>query len=356
VIHRLIVIGLTIALTAPALAVSPGGQKTISFKENLSITQNNWFPHRIIVDAQGNIYVLSGRERTFLTFNPTGREVSRREIPKGQGPGEFDNFDPVLSSDGRMYAADWSQRRLTVLGPDFKVVRIEKMRLYGDAFQMDSKGQRYFLAYQASKARERNLIVLTKCAPSGDILNTINSYEWGPRRRGDGTYEEDLYRTQLKFALDPQDNVVYAFSNKYEVFVISPSGTCIRTLTRDVKPRKVEKEDIDRLLPESTTTSPYKYLVPDRVPAIAGLFPLKDGHLIVVTFAKTGDRMSLAGDLFDKKGNFLETVQVPKYYQWDFLLAPMKSKALVLNDDFYTIESDADEETFWVKRYRIEWK
>ena len=60
----------------------------------------------------------------------------RRQFPKGQGPGEFDSFDPVFSPDGRLFAADWSQRRLTILDLDFKVVQIEKMGLYGDEFQM----------------------------------------------------------------------------------------------------------------------------------------------------------------------------------------------------------------------------
>ncbi|OGD13389.1 MAG: hypothetical protein A2V76_10670 [Candidatus Aminicenantes bacterium RBG_16_63_14] len=355
-IHRSIVLSLVMTFVVAALAASPGGQKAVTFTETLSITQDDWFPYQIIVDTRGNIFVLSGRERTLLGFDLTGREVLRRQIPRGRGPGEFDSFDPVFSPDGRLFAADWAQRRLTILDLDFKVVHIEKMSLYGDEFQMDSKGQRYFLAYQASKARERNRVVLTKCAPSGDVVKEIVGYEWGPRRRVDGMYEDNLYRTQLKYALDAQDNLIYAFSSKYEVFVASPSGELVQTITRDVKPRKVEKEDVDRLLPDPSKKSAYQYLVPDRVPAIAGLFPLKDGHLLVVTFEKAGEETSLAGDLFDINGRFLGTVRVPKYYRWDFLLAPMKSQAFVWNDGFCTIESDADEERFWVKRYRIEWK
>ncbi len=278
--------------------------------------------------------------------------------PASQGTGTrgIRQFDAVFSQDGRLYAADWSQRRLTVLGPDFRVILIEKMKLYGDQFQMDSKGQRYFLAYQASASPERNRVVLTRCAASGEILKEIADYEWGPRRVGRGVYEDSLYRTQIKYALDLQDNVVYAFSNKYEVSVISPSGDLVRTIARDVKPRKVEKEDTDRLLPDPTKKSPYKYLIPDRVPAIAGLFPLKDGHLLIVTFEKTGQETSLAGDLFDVNGRFLATVPVPQYYQWDFLLAPRKANALIRNNNLYTIEADADEATFWVKRYRIDWR
>ena len=355
-ICRAIVMGTVIASIVSVSAGTPGGQTAIAFKETLSITQDDWLPYQIIIDPRGNIYVLSGRERTLLGFDPAGREIFRRQFPKGQGPGEFDSLDPVFSQDGRLYAADWSQRRLTVLDTDFKVVQIEKMKLYGSQFQMDSRGQRYFLAYQASKAPERNRVVLTKCAPSGDILKEISGYDWGPRRVAGGLYEDDLYRTQIKYALDLEDNVVYAASDKYEISVISPSGDPVRTVTKDLKPRKVAREDLDRLLPDPAKKSPYKYLVPDRVPAIAGLFPLKDGHLLVVTFEKIDGESSLAGDLFDVNGRFLATVRVPKYYQWDFLMAPMKSKALAWNDGFYTIESDADEERFWVKRYQLEWK
>jgi hypothetical protein len=348
------VMGLITASLATASSTPAGGSKGIAFKETLSITREGWFPYRVMIDGKGNVYVLSGREKTFFAFDPTGKEISRRQIPKGQGPGEFDNFDPVFSPSGQLYAADWSQRRLTILDRDFKVVEIRKMPLYGDLFQMDSAGRQYFLAYQASKARERNRVALAQCSPAGKIIKEIASYEWGPRQRGAGVYEDDLFRTQLKYALDDQDNVVYALSNRYEITILSPEGKTVRTIAKDVKPRKVDKADVDRLLPDPSK-SPTKYLVPDLVPAIAGIFPVNKGRLIVITFERTGEEATVAGDLFDEKGHFLETTLVPKYYHWDFLLAPQKSCAFIRGDDFYTIESDRDEEVFWVKRYRILW-
>jgi hypothetical protein len=335
----------------------PRTYKAITFKEDLRLSQADWFPYRLNVDAEGNIYVLSGKERTFIVFDPSGRERSRRQIAKGQGPGEFSDFDFVFDKSGRLLAADWAQRRLTVFDKDFRIDKIEKLNLYGDQFLMDSKGQRYFLAYQIlAKARERNRVVLTRCDANGKILKEIASYEWGPRRRGDGTFEEDLYRIQLKYALDPQDNVCYAFSNKYEVFVVSPEGEAVQTIKKEAKTRKVTKEDIDRLLPPSSSKSPYKHIIPDNVPPIAGIFPLKNDYLLVVTFEKAGQDTALAGDLFDGGGRLVATVSVPKYYNWDFLLAPQKSRALVRGDYFYAIEADADEENFWVKRYKIVWE
>lgn len=351
--HRFIffVLSTTLLLTTPA--ESADVKKSISFQETLSITQEDWFPYQITVDPRGNMYVLSGKQTSFLTFDPSGRETSRRFIPKGQGPGEFNSFDPVITQDGRFLAADWPQRRLTLLDRDFKVVRMEKMGLYGDIFQVDSKGQRYFLAFKAGRTRDRNTVVLTKCSQAGDTVKEFASYEWGPRLMGGGSYEDDLYRTQLKYALDARDNLIYAFSNKYEIFVVSPRGDVLRVITRDVKPRRVGKADTDRLLPGPSEKSPYKYVVPGRVPPISGLFPLSDGQLLVVTFEKAEGEKSLAGDLFDENGRYVATVKVPRYYHWDFLLAPQKSMAVVLDDDFYAIESDAEEETFWVKRYKI---
>jgi len=335
----------------------PETRKAIAFKEDLRLTQADWFPYRLNVDAEGNIYVLSGKERTLIVFDPSGRERSRRQITKGQGPGEFSDFDFVFDKTGRLFAADWAQRRLTIFDKDFRIEKIEKLNLYGDEFLMDSKGQRYFLAYQLlEKTRERNRVVLTRCDPNGKILKEIASYEWGPRRRADGTFEEDLYRKQLKYTIDAKDSVYYAFSNKYEVFVVSPEGDPVRTIRKDAKTRKVTKEDIDQLLPPSSSKLPWKHIIPEHVPPIAGLFPLKDNYLLVVTFEKAGQDLALAGDLFDGGGRFVATVPVPKYYYWDFLLAPQKSRALVRGDYFYSIEADADEENFWVKRYKIVWE
>jgi hypothetical protein len=354
--HRTVFVSLIILSAIPAWANPPEAQRVITFKEALSVAQENWFPSRLIIDSEGNICVYSDLDRTLLFFNSSGRELSRRSFTKGQGPGEFNGFDPAFSPDGRLFVADWPQRRITIFGPDLNLVNIEKMKLYGDQFRLDSKGNRYFLAYQAASSRARNRVVLTKCTPSGDIIKEITDYEWGPRQRSDGTYETDLFPTQLKYALDAQDNVVYAFSNEYKIFIISPTGEIVRTIIRDVKPRKVEKEDVDRLLPDPSKDVGYKHLIPDRVPAIAGLFALADGCLLVVTFEKAAVEGFLAGDLFDVNGRYIATVPVPKYYHWDFLLSPQKSWAALWKENFYTIESDANEEKRWVKCYRIEWK
>ena len=332
---------------------------SLKFKEDLSIIQEGWFPLQQYVDHEKNIYVLSfhsRKEQTLIKFDPQGKEISRRQIVEGQGPGEFQGFDPVFTYDGRVFVADWSQRRLTIMDKSFKIEKITKLDLNGDRFTMDSRSNMYFLAYKPARMRSQNKIVLTKCDPDGKILKEYAEYEWGPREKGDGTYEDDLFRTQMKFAIDSKDNLYFSLSSKYEIQVIGPDGLPKKKIVRDVKPRKVTQEDLDKRLPAKPSRVQFKYVIPERVPFIADIFPLQNGYLLVITFEKVDDIAFLAGDLIDNDGNFVAEVKIPRYHNWDFLLAPLRTSALCFSDDFYTIESDADEEKFWVKRYKIVWE
>lgn len=101
--------------------------------------------------------------------------------------------------------------------------------------------------------------------------------------------------------------------------------------------------------------APYgvEFISPKYMPYIANLFILNNKYLLVITYENDFDEETLAGDLFDEKGIFQNRVEVPKYYNWYYLFAALKSNVIYKNKNFYTIETDESEENFYVKRYKM---
>ena len=323
------------------------------FVEDFSFTRETWWPWSILIDDTGNIYVFSGKERRLDRFDPQGDVSFIKEFPKGQAPGEFHGFDPEFSQDEKMFIVDGSQRRLTIYDPGFEIKDIAKLDLWGDIFRLDSRGNMYFLQMKfLPNTTDRQRLVLTKCSPDGVPLHEIHGYEWGQRRDSSGIYHTDAYRTQIRYKIDSFDNVYYATSNKYEINVVTPEGTIIRRITKRGRSRVLTQTEVDSFRPKKPN-SRFVTDIPENMPYIADLFVLDNDYLLVITFENSGEEVSLIGDVFDEAGIYRAGVRVPKYYRWDFLLAPHKSGAVYKNGYFYTIESDLHEEDFWIKRYKV---
>ncbi|MCJ7583064.1 MAG: hypothetical protein MUP98_21310, partial [Candidatus Aminicenantes bacterium] len=205
----------------------------LKFSQDLSLFEVEWWPFSLLIDEPGNIYVITGPEIVLRKFSPSGNEINRKGFPKGQGPGEFNGFDPCLSKNGYLYIADWSQRRLTLLDASFKILELSKMKLYGCVFRLDSRNNMYFLAIEPlPNTSDRQKLVFTKCSPSGEPVLRIHEYEWGQYRDNNGIYHTDAFRTQLRYKIDSKDNAYYAATDKYEINVISPDGKVIKRITK----------------------------------------------------------------------------------------------------------------------------
>jgi hypothetical protein len=97
-----------------------------------------------------------------------------------------------------------------------------------------------------------------------------------------------------------------------------------------------------------------EYLAPKNVPPIADFFILEDHSFLVITHENAYDDGMIAGDLFSSRGDYLNRVQVPRYYLWNFVTHPLgKKMALYKNGNFYTIEANEAEDRFFVKKYRV---
>ena len=330
-----------------------GPPLSIWFEQDLSISEKSWIPQDLLIDEEENIYTFSDGLKK---FNRQGVGVKSIKIPTGQGPGEFQKIDPCFSRDGLLYIFDPPQRRLTIMNKDLEIQRIQKLDYAGMIFQADSKGNMYFLNLEfIPKTTDRQRLVLTKFSPSGIPKYRMHEYEWGMFRDSKGIYHHAIYPPQLKYKIDLEDNTWYAMSDKYEVNIVNPEGVLIRRILKKGLTRKITQKEITKYKPKSPAPR-LVFDMPEYMPSIADLFVLDNHFLLVVTFENDDDELTLGGDLFDDRGIYRARVQIPKYSNWNDLVQPKKSNAVYRNGHFYTIESDQDEEHFFLKRYKIIWK
>jgi hypothetical protein len=199
----------------------------------------------------------------------------------------------------------------------------------------------------------KHRLVLTKYSAAGKAQCELHEYVWGQTYdKTKGKYVDHLFRPQLKYNIDSHDNIYDAMTDKYEINIVSPGEELIRTIKKRGQARKVTRKDIDKFMPSSSEALRVRqeYNIPEHMPCIADLFVLDNSYILVVTFENDISSSTLAGDLFDDKGLYRARIQIPKYYRWNFLLAPSENNAIYRNNYFYTIEADETEENFYVKR------
>ncbi|MGA2531440.1 MAG: hypothetical protein ABSG19_00245 [Candidatus Aminicenantales bacterium] len=325
----------------------------VKFVLDLTLRQEGWSPHALLVDNGGAIHVFSGKDNTLTRFDAAGRETLRRDFKSGQGPGEFGFFDPGFTQDGRLLVLDGRQRRLTAFDGDLKLLGISRVALWGDNFRLDSLSSMYLMVMKfLPNTRDRQLLVLTKCSPEGKPVYEIHEYEWGLYRDSTGIYHGQAFRSQVKYQIDARDNLWYVATDRYEIHIVSPEGKLVRRIIKKGDPRKLTGAEIEGIKTKDPR-SKVVYDVPERVPPIADLFLLDQGYVLVVTFESQPESGELIGDIFDGQGIFRARARVPKYDGWNFLMAPSKPLALARGGFFYTVETPEGGDDTVVKRYKI---
>jgi hypothetical protein len=160
------------------------------------------------------------------------------------------------------------------------------------------------------------------------------------------------------YKIGPENAVYYAMSDRYEINIVSDQGELVRRITKKGVARKGTEKDTEIALRDFPWASKPRseIVIPEIMPSLADFFVLPNGYLLVITFESELDRSSLSGELFDDQGVFQARVEVPKYDDWFSLIGTREiGKAMVEGDSFYTIEADAAEEIFSVKRYKMIW-
>ena len=76
--------------------------------------------------------------------------------------------------------------------------------------------------------------------------------------------------------------------------------------------------------------------------------------ILVITYENPILGLTLKGDLFANDGNYLSSVEVPKYSRWEDWGGLFKKGAMYKHNHFYTVEEDQDG-NFKLKRYKVIW-
>ncbi len=325
----------------------------LEFVEELSITNEGWWPAALDVDDKGNIYICDEKEAAIKKYSSEGNPLLEKNFKRGQGPGDLNFMDLHCSSDGLVYVFDQMVRRLSVLDSDLNV---HSTRVLDGSctFRMDSTGN--FFLWQIGG--QENTATLAKYSPSGRVIGKmvkvrIVEDQFIPEK---GTFVWPLYLPQTIYKLDSDDNVYFCTTDKYEIILVSPDGRQLKKIVKKGQTRRFTTRDRDMLpsAPAPANSFRTKYLAPDNVPPVADFFILKDHSLLVLTHENPYDDKMIAGDIFNSRGDYLSRVQVPKYHLWNFQTHPLgKKMALYKNGNFYTIEASEAEDRFFVKRYRV---
>lgn len=334
---------------------------SLKFEEELSLTKEGWWPSKVLVDDEGNIYVSQVKENLIYKFDYQGNEILKKEFPKGQGPGEFVSMAPRLSSDGRFFIYDRRQLRLTIMNNNYEIQNTLKFNEYRWIFHLDSEANMYFWVVKfLPRTKDANRVVLTKFSLSGEIIHEVFEYIWsiyavdGKRIE----HKHPLYKPYGMYKLDSRNNVFLAMSCNYEINVVSPEGKKIQKIVKKGQSRKMTDKDIEKAMSYFPFASKpgNQIIIPEFMPYIADFFIMGNSYILVITFKNDFDKRTLAGDLFDEDGIFQARVEVPKYYRWFDLMGPGNSNALVKGNHFYTIEADETEENFYIRRYKMVWE
>lgn len=330
------------------------------FSEDMRIHHEGWWPQSVLIDSNDRIMVPAYRENRIYVFDQAGHELETLEFPEGQGPGEFSAMEPQLSPNGDLYIYDRRQQRLTIM--DIKgrvaktVMRFGEMRW---VFTLGPHGEYYFwVVHFRPGTKDAQDLVLSRFDGKGNLVREYESHPYAPvrtDRSGKRIYK--LYDSYGIFKLDPAGNLYVAISDKYEIRIYSPEGLPLRNIIKKTQSREPDEKDLNIIQPffsefpkDRTVLRP-----PSKMPEIADILILSDSSLLVVTFDPTKDSRTLSADLFSPEGQYLNRVQIPKYYLWFKAFGPGGSHAVIAGDNFYAIEpTDEAENDFLVKRYKIQ--
>jgi hypothetical protein len=285
---------------------------------------------------------LDSKEACIKVFDKEGNLV-RTFGKKGEGPCEMQRPQRMhLVADKELQIYDMSNARLSYYSIDGQCLReISTGKYLLTRTMADSKGN---ILATSVLLGDTMVHELKKYDSDLNPLLTVTTVE---EKRDLSSM--DPTSTLLIFRLLANDHIVWAYSSKYEFFVVTPDGETIRKVVKDYKPVKIteaeKKEMIEDIFGDRGIPSGLKLKFPKNYNPFYYFICDDEGGIYVQTYEedKNGWRY---WDVFNPEGHFVAR----------FLIPEEEYPYVVRGGKLYSYIRENEDGIPVVKRYSLVWQ
>jgi hypothetical protein len=278
-----------------------------------------FFPYKIRVDSNNNIYVLDAEDMNIKIYDSHGkwiRNVGRR----GQGPGEYmsiNDFD--VSGDGRIFISDIRQRRVSILCNDGSFVFNFLVEGSCGRLRVDTEDRVYleqFVSFSpkgTSGSRDQEIIIKRTNSRGENLIEygkfPAGKFVWRPKRENDGLHiishtSQDAYSTS--WIVDKSGRIYLCNNRDYLISILNQKGKPIFRFGREFTKIKHPLYSPDLAHPEYYPAFYSRYFFFD-----------DEENLWLKIYAESSETVHLY-DVFSPQGIFIRQAVVPEkilFYQ-----------------------------------------
>ncbi|MFC2160733.1 6-bladed beta-propeller [Acidobacteriota bacterium] len=287
----------------------------------------------IAVDSCEEIFICDSKEGNIKKFNQNG-ELLKIIGKRGQGPGEFGDPGRIcISNKNELVVVDYDRRRLLFFsneGDYIGSIPARTMLLLSST--IDSKGNIISHTLRLSQSNPGYEII--KFDSNLNPLFIIGTMPYHNLRNF------NPFMPSYAWAIAKNDNIIYGYSNKYELLVLDPNGKIIKKIYKEYDPVQVtelEKEEEIKKAPSYT-----RFDFPEIHSAFQSIKLDDEGRIYVKTWKEEELKKDYSFDIFDDTGRYIAEVYLKE------------TPHLFKNNKLYSVEEDEDG-FHVIKRYKVTW-
>ncbi|MDW7762025.1 MAG: 6-bladed beta-propeller [Acidobacteriota bacterium] len=293
------------------------------------------------VDPSENAYIYDGKAGQVKIFDKSGRFVGlfgRR----GQGPGEFQIIDGIQINSSLEVVLHDEMKSMYFDSQGRHIKDLKAMGLgifYGDIHH-DGRGQIY--ALKTSPQGSVTTRELCKFAGPGADMSVLASLaSSGPYKYPD---------VGLRYALFPDDHVIWTSPPHYEFTIVDPDGKLIKKIINTYTLRKIDDAYKSRILEMMPARFRDRINFSEHLPPLDVICPDEQSGFFVKTFEIETDSGKTFLDVYDSEGRNAARISVKMAFETSLF---QKGKITIANNKLYV--KDFNDEGYPVlARYLIQ--